>query len=52
MTLIFECGLVIRIIGGVAYPARFEPAAYALEEIVAAGISNYFNSLKHKHGAV
>jgi len=28
-----------------ACPARFERATYALEEIVAAGISIYFNDL-------
>ena len=31
-----------------ACPARFERATYALEEIVAAGICNYFNELGHK----
>ena len=31
-----------------ACPARFERATYALEEIVAARISNNFNCLQHK----
>jgi len=35
-----------------ACPARFERATYALEEFVAAGKSNDFNSLQHKNGAV
>ena len=33
-------------------PARFERATYALEEIVAAGICNYFNELGHKKRTV
>jgi hypothetical protein len=35
-----------------ACPARFERATYALEEIVAAEICNYFNSLHGKNGTV
>jgi hypothetical protein len=35
-----------------ACPARFERATYALEEIVAAEICNYFNSLYGKNGTV
>jgi len=35
-----------------ACPARFERATYALEEIVAAEICNYFNDLHVKTGTV
>jgi hypothetical protein len=35
-----------------ACPARFERATYALEEIVAAGISISFNWLQHKNATV
>jgi hypothetical protein len=35
-----------------ACPARFERATYALEEIVAAGISIYFHGLQHKNSTV
>jgi hypothetical protein len=35
-----------------ACPARFERATYALEEFVAAGMSNDFNSLQRKDGTV
>jgi hypothetical protein len=35
-----------------ACPARFERATYALEEIVAAGKSNYFNDLHALVGTV
>jgi hypothetical protein len=35
-----------------ACPARFERATYVLEEFTATGISNNFNDLHHKNGAV
>ena len=35
-----------------ACPARFERASWALEEIVAAGMSIYFNSLQGKNATV
>ena len=35
-----------------ACPARFERATYALEEIVATGISIYFNSLQGQNATV
>jgi len=35
-----------------ACPARFERATYALEEFVAAEMSIFFNSLRHKNGTV
>jgi|GEM_PF-6849571 hypothetical protein len=37
---------------GLACPARFERATYALEEFLAAGKSMYFNDLQHKNGTV
>jgi len=37
---------------GLACPARFERATYALEEIVAAKKSIYFNYLLVKNGSV
>jgi len=37
---------------GLACPARFERATYALEEFVAAGMGIYFNSLQRKNAAV
>ena len=41
-----------RPVGPLACPARFERATYALEEIVAAGMSIYFSCLQRKKGAV
>jgi len=38
--------------GFLACPARFERATYALEEFMAAGISNKINGLQLKSGAV
>ena len=37
---------------GLACPARFERATYALEEFVAAGMSIYFNGLQACIGTV
>ncbi len=45
-------GIIGKFEGKVACPARFERATYALEEFVAAGISNKFNSLQRKSGTV
>ena len=37
---------------GLACPARFERATYALEEFVAAGMCIYFNCLQRKNATV
>ena len=42
----------VRTLRFLACPARFERATYALEEIVAAGMGIYFNSLQRKNAAV